>query len=797
MDFNGYFNAYPDYFWQWEDRDSVLAIPKANTIAYRALVLEILDVLALQGVPPFGAMLLALIATNPTGKEDINTVFAMVSQKLKNNATDFDKFSLLQGDAISFLGLLHELPPQYRKGKGRILLFQAIFQNCHQIHSIPNSKKILTRLHSKTYRFEDTLVTIRESTPWYQDFRTIALLNRRFPTIHSIVKKIEGLPEFNTEELDWKDEIDTTTVPVKPDDFVEELIENQYTFQVGALIKRIWSGLSIPVHSMFPSQQPLGGVSDLTNKGDFDRLLISEFANDDLVFLSRLANNEALFLHREIPPVKNNFERYFLIDVSLKSWGNPKQIAFAIAIALAKHPKNDYQCRVFCIGNHVVEVNIDSLDTIITSLMVVEGTLSPKIGLSAFFTEFPKKETVEIFFITEATTFSALETTQLLSEHRGSIDYWIYTDALGNIDVYKQLTKNRKHVQHFELPLQTLWERKNSKSKSVESGSFELPNAEDYPILFKIIANNAHPFVMEDGEVFQISQANVFRFYNKAVDKRHVGWELVYENLPIRSNTVAMGQSIDGAYVVLLFEQHSKTIYLVNISKGDTCKIPFNEWDFSWKNSFFFFEGKFRIFHQTLAKGKHIEVDNEGQTVEMKDVRDLSRNAQGETMDEYYQRSLEDTKNKGAVYHIKRGSILKNINRVYINTNGSLSFNKHELVCKNQQYFMLDHTGQIAIEEDALREEENTFVFKDGSKVFIHKSGMILLKSSRSDLPMIYVPSALDASLGLATSDYFAGNEYYYKAKQTNTNTKIAPFDFWRQYINEFINTIVSYGTTH
>ncbi|MDH4461860.1 MAG: hypothetical protein QE277_10570, partial [Flectobacillus sp.] len=323
------------------------------------------------------------------------------------------------------------------------------------------------------------------------------------------------------------------------------------------------------------------------------------------------------------------------------------------------------------------------------------------------------------------------------------------------------------------------------------------PNAEDYPILFKIIANNAHPFIMEDREVFQISQANVFRFYNKAVDKRHVGWELVYENLPIRSNMMAMGQSIDGAYLVLLFEQHTKTIHLVNISKGDICKIPFNEWDFSWKNSFFFFEGKFRIFHQILAKGKCIEVDYENKSLEMKVIRDLNRNAQGETMEAYYQRSLEDTKNRGAVYHIKRGSILKNINRVYINTNGSLVFNNHELACKNQQHFMLNITGYTAAEEEALLEEENTFVFKDGSKVFIHKSGMILLKSSRADLPMIYVPSALDVSLGLATSDHFAGNEYYYKAKQTKTNTKIAPFDFWQQYINEFINTIVSYGTTH
>ena len=87
-------------------------------------------------------------------------------------------------------------------------------------------------------------------------------------------------------------------------DYIDELIDNPKTFHSGSLVRRIWSGLNIPFQSVLPSKQPLGGISDLTNKGDFDKLLISEFANDDLVFLSRIANNEALYIQREIPPQK-------------------------------------------------------------------------------------------------------------------------------------------------------------------------------------------------------------------------------------------------------------------------------------------------------------------------------------------------------------------------------------------------------------------------------------------------------------------------------------------------------------
>ena len=45
---------------------------------------------------------------------------------------------------------------------------------------------------------------------------------------------------------------------------------------------------------------PLGGVSDLSNRGPLDRLLVSELANDELTLSVRVALNEALYLRREI-----------------------------------------------------------------------------------------------------------------------------------------------------------------------------------------------------------------------------------------------------------------------------------------------------------------------------------------------------------------------------------------------------------------------------------------------------------------------------------------------------------------
>jgi hypothetical protein len=57
-----------------------------------------------------------------------------------------------------------------------------------------------------------------------------------------------------------------------------------------------------PLHPLHHNMlQPIVRNFDLTNKGDFDKLLLSEFAQDDDVFMSRMPNNEALIFN-EVPP---------------------------------------------------------------------------------------------------------------------------------------------------------------------------------------------------------------------------------------------------------------------------------------------------------------------------------------------------------------------------------------------------------------------------------------------------------------------------------------------------------------
>lgn len=431
-----YFQQHKDYFWQWEDDGETIAIPNGSTIAYRKYAFEVLHFLTPQGIPSWGSLLLAIIGTN--GKTQMEEFFSLKDMQTNPYGAE----------AANFLRVLNDLPDTYKKGKNRLLVFQAIFKDCHNIMGVKKAKILLSSTPLKEIHVPKVPIT---SARYVYDFRTIAALDRKFKKPEDIIEQILNLPRIDEAIVTENEQAPKTA------DFVAQLIDNDKGFKVGALVKRIWSGLNIPLHSKLPSQQPLGGVSDLTNKGDFDKLLISEFANDDLVLLSRLANDEALYIQREIPPQHQNRQRIILIDTSLKNWGTPKIVAFATMLAIAKHPKTDIPCEAFVIGSTCHPIDITTAQGLIDGLQMLEPVLDASKGLEAFIKASKDQKNQEIFVVTSLETLREANMLRAVQDYGAAIAYWIYTDAKGNIDVYKKQQNGKKHLQHLLLPLKDLW----------------------------------------------------------------------------------------------------------------------------------------------------------------------------------------------------------------------------------------------------------------------------------------------------------------------------------------------------
>jgi hypothetical protein len=91
--------------------------------------------------------------------------------------------------------------------------------------------------------------------------------------------------------------------------------------------------------------QALGGISDISNRGSLDRLLVSELAQDDLVLTARLANQEALYLRKEAPPEEDKRSKNILLDTTIRVWGTPRALGLAACLAseLGKDPNETLQ----------------------------------------------------------------------------------------------------------------------------------------------------------------------------------------------------------------------------------------------------------------------------------------------------------------------------------------------------------------------------------------------------------------------------------------------------------------------
>jgi hypothetical protein len=117
-------------------------------------------------------------------------------------------------------------------------------------------------------------------------------------------------------------------------DVVAELEDDEEYAGLVRLTRRLLSIVSLPRLLSTPDDLQLGGVSDITNRGSFDRLLLSELAQDSDVLMTRVALNEAMYIRREVPPVFPPRECQILVDCGIRMWGLPRLYASAVALAL-------------------------------------------------------------------------------------------------------------------------------------------------------------------------------------------------------------------------------------------------------------------------------------------------------------------------------------------------------------------------------------------------------------------------------------------------------------------------------
>ncbi|MBI3271344.1 MAG: hypothetical protein HYZ53_20275 [Planctomycetes bacterium] len=106
---------------------------------------------------------------------------------------------------------------------------------------------------------------------------------------------------------------------------------------------------------------PVGGYADLSNRGPFDRLLISELAYPEEEFVRRFAEGEQLYYDLEAPPRRTPPVQLVLLDDAPTTWGIARLAGQAAALSLLERAwETGAAVRIFSPG--AVPVEFEGLD---------------------------------------------------------------------------------------------------------------------------------------------------------------------------------------------------------------------------------------------------------------------------------------------------------------------------------------------------------------------------------------------------------------------------------------------------
>lgn len=794
MDLITYFQSYEGYFWEWSTDEDVpddtgyhennlLSIPNVGAVAYRPYVIGILRELKESGFPPFGALLLVLYALHE-GYLNLDGVSYHLNRQRNTAAetlTDIDS-------AIAFLANINGVGNSFKKGRNKAILLQTLFKESHNRVSPVNSGLILKVFETKPQLIGEAAVKKDlASAAINRDIKTLALLHGKFPTPKSIIDAMKGftdLPELEEEVVQEEATVETGR------EFIRQLTEEPETFQVGSLIKRIWSGLKIPMRHLSPGEQPIGGISDMTNKGDFHRMLLSEFAHEDEVFMNRVANNEALYIQREIPPEENIFERIILIDTSLKNWGTPKVLAFASAIAVMKHPKAHSECKVFVLGQHSIPVSLDRVDEVIEHLNQVSPVLDVSPALEKFFAEEHTAKDLEVFFITHQENLDHPHLQKVIHENRDRLKFLVTTSAEGGLNFYKHHKGTRKHIQKIKLPLQELWAnppKKGRESQKEKSGIKTLV-PENYPLLFPTPKDRLATFLYE-GDFYLLSNKKQLlktylsdNYYNRNIYDNistQKGCEVIAGKISVKpGGQFALARDKAGHYILAQYRPDKKLLSRLNLDTKEYAELNLTGQNIPADFSLIYFNRYFYLHRSDSVTVFKINI--EGSLVAEKTENDA------EIMKSEIKTKAELDKLKG-----KGTKILNNFTGIGINRYEELVISRFALeYITDNVYNLGKNSGGTEV---AAHQHKNKFRFNDGSEVITDARGMLTLISSNKNIPVFYMPSTHYGYMALATEKEFGGSEYYLPK---HSKLKIRQMDeMYEAYMEAFIKHVLEYGT--
>ncbi|MES2709499.1 MAG: hypothetical protein V4726_23080 [Verrucomicrobiota bacterium] len=324
----------PRYLWRWAEDGSAVEWEDGTTLCLWMELHALLHYLAPQGLPPLGSILLVLMACRKSAAAALESAQEFAAAATGGDKTPASALSLLRR-LKAVLKVVENLPEDLRGGlPARAHLLTNLFEGISNRLSPADSAEVL----AQTDTWGIPQLRARQPKPnglaLLRDLKAITAVHERYDLRNLETRLRTGLEfvEIRPAQLPEPPRVPGDS-PLPLLRQLEEHSDRELA-AIASVARRMVAMFSLPRPAGFPQELPVGGISDITNRGALDRLLPSELAADDLILMARLANNEALYFRRDSPPDEPSTERVILMDSGIHLWGLPRLYVLAAALGL-------------------------------------------------------------------------------------------------------------------------------------------------------------------------------------------------------------------------------------------------------------------------------------------------------------------------------------------------------------------------------------------------------------------------------------------------------------------------------
>jgi hypothetical protein len=589
----------------------------------------------------------------------------------------------------------------------------------------------------------------------------------------------------------------------KNDDLLTQLGNDPDTKGLARLTRRVMASVHLPMHSLGSSDQRFGGVSDISNRGDFDKLLLSELAHDDDSLVARLVNNEALYLKHEEPPVPLDRKRIVLVDSTIKMWGVPRVFAVAAALSCTVNNKKGITIEAYSLsGNDCLPIALDTKEGVITALGRLSHHLDCVSALSDFLKTINEATDCEVILVTGKGFLKNELFVKKQQEIQSKLGYLITVSRQGELEFHQMGLGRKRMLNRSEYDLEEILfaPDKDKRRPDGELPAFIKLVKNLRPLVAPAVGIRYLPerfFETRDGHLLVITEDNQVLLWKG----RGKG---ATEILPfIEEGNYAFLENDDfSGYLLVVY--NTRLFKLYEINEGEVDFMDFS--NFTLPDLVLADEyedddlGRFPYFlvktgNKTGAIYKDDSEFNFKFEWDSKPNKSLSDAIM--PVPPPITKAMRRTVNNGY-------SVLRRVYRVSINAAGELMLDNQGLQQENNHLkFRIAHTTQTeraititqAIDPEKSRLPESayielhTFEFEDGSQVVVDYRGYLHLRSSNPRIPEVTLVLALEKPIAAWSSDgRVTGSDYFIQDKG---NYLLPVLTFYNKYINPFTEHII------